>query len=169
MQKEDPECHQKSASALKDLLQIVREKLLVVDLPPTRGSALADGGGARGFAPAFVGSRTRYRATAAEFRKALDTIQRKGRDPAYVFTGQDRSDVSLPMIPSIYGKYLDPSTGIMSRTISADYSLPPLESWEFGVDNVFAAKVVEHLGAEWAQQPADFRNRLCSRCAKLSF
>ncbi|KAH3959712.1 hypothetical protein HBH64_022360 [Parastagonospora nodorum] len=188
IQKEDPECHIESASALKDLLYIVREKLLVVDLPPTRGSALADGGGARGFAPAFVGGRTKYRATAAEFRKALDAIQKKGKDSAYVFTGQDRSDVSLPMVPSSYGKFLVPttqpgsdpsrlvdskigplSTGIMSRTISADYSLPPLESWDFGVDNVFATKVIKHLGAEGAQEPADVRNKLCRRCAKLNF
>ncbi|EAT85373.2 hypothetical protein SNOG_06722 [Parastagonospora nodorum SN15] len=136
IQKEDPECHIESASALKDLLYIVREKLLVVDLPPTRGSALADGGGARGFAPAFVGGRTKYRATAAEFRKALDAIQKKGKDSAYVFT---------------------------------DYSLPPLESWDFGVDNVFATKVIKHLGAEGAQEPADVRNKLCRRCAKLNF
>jgi serine/threonine protein kinase len=188
MQKHDPEFRQGSKSALKDLLQIVQDKLLVVDLPPTRGSALADGGGARGLVPSFVGGKTKYRATAAEFRKALDTIKEKEGDPNYVCTGKDRSDVSLPAPPSTYGSFLDPlahhrsgssrradtkigplSTGVMKRTIRADYSLPPLESWEFEVDNGFATKAIKHLSVEGLSGPTTIHNKLCGRCAKLNF
>jgi serine/threonine protein kinase len=187
MQREDPECQSDSNSMLKDLLHIVREKLLIVDLPPTRGSALGDGGGGRGLVPAFIGGRTKYRATAAEFCKALDVIRKQENVAKYVYTGQDRSAISLPP-PSTYRNFLDPlakynpsssrrmdskigplSTGVMQRTISADYSLPPLESWEFAVDNKFAAKAIKHLTAGRPQQYSATCNKLCNRCSKLNF
>lgn len=83
---------------LKDLLHIVREQLLVVDLPPTRGSALADGSGEGGLVPAFVEGRTKCRATACEIRKALDAIKKRDKDAEYVHTGCDLSDVGLPAV-----------------------------------------------------------------------
>jgi hypothetical protein len=188
MQKHDPECRQSSKSALKDLLQIVREKLLVVDLPPTRGSVLASGGGGRGIPlPGFVGGKVRYRATAAEFRKALDAIKKNERDANYIYTGQDRSAVNLPFAPA-YGNSLHPSiphhtntslrvdskigpvaSGVLSRKIEADYSLPPLEAWEFEVDNIFAEKAISHLDADNSARLSATRNQLCSRCATLNF
>jgi serine/threonine protein kinase len=188
MQKHDPEIRQDSKSALKDLLQIVQDKLLVVDLPPTRGSALAARSGARVLSPPFVGGKTKYRATAAEFRKALDAIKEKEGDPNYVCTGQDRSDVSLPAPSRTYGSFLDPlarhrsgssrradikigplPTGVRQRTIRADYSLPPLESWEFEVDNDFATKAIKHLNVEGLPGPTTIPNKLCGRCAKFNF
>jgi serine/threonine protein kinase len=186
IQKEDPECQSESSSMLKDLLHIVREQLLVVDLSPTRGSTLADGGGGRNLAPGFVGGKRRYRATASEFRRALDAIKKREKDAGYVHTGRDRSDVSLPALPSTYRSFLDPlakyspgdsrradnkmgslSTGVMQRPISADYSLPPLERWEFAVDNDFAATAIKHLKSAGA--PKFIRNELCARCARLNF
>ncbi|KAH7395183.1 heterokaryon incompatibility protein-domain-containing protein [Phaeosphaeria sp. MPI-PUGE-AT-0046c] len=133
MQKEDPELREESDSMLKDLLHIVREKLLVVDLPPTRGSALANGGAGRGFVPAFVGDKTKYRTTAAGLLEALDVMQKKASDS------------------------------------NADYSLPPLKSWEFAVDNDFASKVLSHINLLSPNQPDAKRNKLCSRCAKRNF
>ncbi|KAH7095139.1 heterokaryon incompatibility protein-domain-containing protein [Paraphoma chrysanthemicola] len=143
----DPELQTGSKSALKDLLQIVREQLLIVDLPPTRGSALADGGGGRGFIPSFVGGTTKYRATAAEFRKSLDSIKKKEFEKKYIYTGQDRSE----------------------RTIRADYSLPPLESWEFEVDHGFAAKAITRMGVQIPSDSTLAPNKLCNRCANLNF
>jgi serine/threonine protein kinase len=188
MQSEDPECKPESKCMLKDLLQIVREKLLVVDLPPTRGSALAGGGGARGFVPAFVGGMTKYRATAAELREALDAMESKAFDPRYVCTGQDRSDVNWPAPPNTYRETLEPlspyspssflrtgekigplSTGVMNRVISADYSLPPLELWEFHVDNEFAEKVSKQVSGNKLIQHGTTHNRFCKRCTKLNF
>jgi serine/threonine protein kinase len=188
MQKHDPEFRQSSKSALKDLLQIVQDQLLVVDLPPTRRSALAAGGGARGLSPYFVGGKMKYRATAAEFRDALDTIKEKEGEPNYVCTGQDRSDVSLPAPPRTYKGFLDPlaqhhagssrgsetktgpfSTGVSKRTIRADHFLPPLDSWKFEVDNSFATKAIKHLNVEGLPGPTTIPNKLCGRCAKLNF
>jgi serine/threonine protein kinase len=188
MEKEDPECQPESKSMLRDLLQIVREKLLVVDLPPTRQSALADGGGGRGFVPSFVGGTTRYRATAAELREALDAMKKKAWDPKYVCTNQDRSDVNWPAPRTAYRSTLEPSvqrisspsmrmgsnmrslpTGVVDRTISADYSLPPLKTWEFEVDNDFAEKVIKHVSIDRPHRSAATRNNLCKRCVKLNF
>lgn len=188
MQKEDPELQVESNSSLKDLLHIVREKLLVVDLPPTRGSALGSGGAGRGFAPSFVGEKTKYRTTAAELRHALDVIQRKASNSKYVCTGQDRSSISWPAPPNAYGSTLEPrvqgnyslrprsdskiaplSTGIMNRNVSADYSLPPLESWEFAVDNEFAGRVLSRISRPESEPHDTIRNKLCRRCADLNF
>jgi hypothetical protein len=57
----------------------------------------------------------------------------------------------------------------MQRTIRADYSLPPLESWEFEVDNGFATKAIKHLRVEDFPGPTTIHNKLCGRCAKLNF
>ncbi|KAL5120319.1 hypothetical protein ACEQ8H_001877 [Pleosporales sp. CAS-2024a] len=183
MQTHDPELRHDAKSALKDLLHFVREKLLVVELSPARGSALADGNGAHDLAPPFVGNRGKYRATAAELCIALEAIQKNGKDTRYMFTGGDRSDTSLPAPLSPFGQLLDPmalsrridsrvgglSTGVMSRAINLDYSLPPLELWDFAVDNIFAAKVSKHNKSEGYSAPAVENNTLCGRCSKLNF
>ncbi|KAF2026798.1 hypothetical protein EK21DRAFT_115421 [Setomelanomma holmii] len=189
LQERDPEFQSGSQSALKDLLRIVRDHLLVVELPPTRGSALADGGGARPLAPpVFVGQRTKYRATAAEFRKALDAIKGKANDVHYLYTGITRSDFSPPAPPSTFGTFLNPSaqrlsspsrrldtkiepitTGVMQRSIKADYSLPPLESWNFEVDNDFAVKVTKYIGVDSHPASSAATTNLCRRCIDLNF
>jgi len=187
LQKHDPECRQSSTSALKDLLAIVRDKLLVVDLPPTRGSALGEGGGGRGLPlPEFVGGTVKYRATAAEFRKALDAIKRKEKGARYIYTGQGRSAVSLPFAAMSYGSSLTPrasqhaktslrvdskvnalASGVLSKKIEADYTLPPLEAWEFDVDNTFAGKATTYSEAERNLHAT--HHQLCGRCSKLNF
>jgi serine/threonine protein kinase len=193
IQEHDPEYRRSSTSALKDLLQIVREKLLVVDLPPIRGSALASGGGGRPLPmPEFVGGKTKYRATASEFRRALDKIKGKGQDVTYLFTGQGRYNVSLPSGPSVQTNFLHPTTsylptgtrrddpktspktgplatGVLSRKIKADYSLPPLEDWEFEVDNVFAERAISHIEAESPTKQSTTIGQLCGRCSTLNF
>jgi serine/threonine protein kinase len=60
----DPECSQDSA--IRDLLAIVREKLLVVRLPPTSVSSRSGG---RTLAPPALGGASQFRATAEEFRE----------------------------------------------------------------------------------------------------
>lgn len=103
LQDKDPEC--KGDSAMRDLLVIVRTKLLVVPLPPHRSSTLR--GGPRLAPPALGESKTFYRATAAEFRDALDAILGKVSQPAYLLTGRDRSGVKGPSSTS---NLLSPTT-----------------------------------------------------------
>lgn len=89
IQDTDPECLQDSA--IRDLLKLVREKLLVVPLPPSIPTSFRD--------PMIQWSGetiTSYRATAAEFREALDNILSRASRPGYLLTAKDRSDIKLP-------------------------------------------------------------------------
>jgi serine/threonine protein kinase len=60
----DPECSQNSA--IRDLLVVVREKLLVVQLPATNASSRL---GRRSNAPQALQESSQFRATAEEFRE----------------------------------------------------------------------------------------------------
>jgi hypothetical protein len=57
----------------------------------------------------------------------------------------------------------------VGRTLKADYSLPPLEDWEFPVDNVFANKVLAKLGTEAMRPQSSVSATLCKRCKGLNF
>lgn len=89
---EDPECSQ--PSAIKDLLKLVRTRLLVVTLPPHRPSSrggslqpVAPGTQLRENDPECVG---RYRATAEGFRDSLKAILDRMRYPEYATTNKSR-------------------------------------------------------------------------------
>lgn len=181
----DPECRKETKSALSDLLKVVREKLLVISLPPGRSSAIGSSGGGRTLQPPTLGeSRTRYRATAAEFRTALDEILQKCSQPGYLFTGKDRSRIPVPSIK--VGSLQAPSqrraegskvtrvapsngvvrSGILGRPV--DYSLPPLEDWTFHVDNSFADKILNRIGLEPFLLPSNRAEEICPRCLDLN-
>ncbi|KAJ8117109.1 hypothetical protein OPT61_g1616 [Boeremia exigua] len=172
----DPECSQDSAT--RDLLSLVRDKLLVVALPPT---PLASGE-----------SATQHRITAAKFRNALDKIIRKARNPTYLFIGGSRYSARLPYPRSNGSNSLTPDAardrdgkaaptknnllniGVLSnhrgRVVKfLDYTLPPLKDWEFNVDNVFAETVLGTIGTQVAMPEPRGRASLCSRCFGLNF
>lgn len=98
IQNTDPECSQESA--IRDLLNVVRTKLLVVPLPPNRASAMPGADTlrpGRGLAPPGIGETvTNYRATAREFREALDKILEKVRKPGYLLTDKVRANARPP-------------------------------------------------------------------------
>ncbi|KAH7385408.1 hypothetical protein DE146DRAFT_748230 [Phaeosphaeria sp. MPI-PUGE-AT-0046c] len=83
---QDPEFSQDSA--LKDLLALVRDKLLVVRLP---ASSVSSRSGGRTLAPPALGGASQFRATAEEFRDALRDILARTKHDTYLF-----SDYSLP-------------------------------------------------------------------------
>ncbi|KAF2127546.1 kinase-like protein [Dothidotthia symphoricarpi CBS 119687] len=96
IQETDPECSQDSA--IHDLLRVVQGNLLVVHLPPNRGSSTADD---RLCTPPVIGeTATRYRATADQFRAVLDEILLKKDQPGYLATGKERRNVTLPALNS---------------------------------------------------------------------
>lgn len=137
IQHSDPECSQDSA--IKDLLNLVRTRLLVVELdrdyrdPKKRKDSLFARSDPRG-AP------SNFRATAAEFRDSLDAILAKVRKgPSnYLCTGKSRhgnrlplgSDLLLPgtaalRIPShpkSNGAFEDGASGLTGRAIR-EYSV----------------------------------------------
>lgn len=192
MQAFDPEFSDESA--LRDLLRIVRTKLLVVPLPPNRESSFQPG---RGLEQPGIGELvTNYRATASQFRDALDEILGKVGKANYLLTGKVRQNIPMPTpappsqdllsplspvppridIPS--PRNLNPPlvqgiTGLLSgstvKTSFQDYRLPPLEGWEFPVDNPFAERVAAKIGPGALTPRSPTLARLCSRCNNLDF
>lgn len=133
LQGNDPECTHDSA--MRDLLKIVREKLLIVNLPLDRAST-RDGG--RMLAPPAVGeTEARNRVTAAQFRDALDEIlhkidlSRKNKS-GYDFTGKSRANVPIPK-PKAGGPNLA-IPGTMPRTISATPYPPQVDEMANGLN-----------------------------------
>ncbi|KAF2176066.1 hypothetical protein K469DRAFT_700459 [Zopfia rhizophila CBS 207.26] len=184
IQNSDPECSQDSA--IRDLLNIVRTKLLVVPLPPNRASSLNPG--PRLVPPGIGETITNYRATASEFRGALDNMLGKVRRPGYLLTGKTRENIRLPTT-SKGPDLLSPNaaqrlegntgqrmglparqpTGVMGTSIEADYTFPALKDWEFPVDNVFAEKVVAEIGPQALRPNEAKAANLCGRCRGLDF
>lgn len=92
----DPECSQQSA--IKDLLDIIQNKLLVVNLPPDSASSLTTGAGRLFRQPPDADSITRYRAKAIDFRDALGEVLEKVKvsESGYLLTGKSRSSIKPP-------------------------------------------------------------------------
>lgn len=96
----DPAC--KPESAIRDLLELVREKLLVIRLPPNRPTKLAQT--AKQGLPALDPNveEPGCRATAKHLRKRLDDILLKMEDkvrfPDYLLIGEGRERVHAPEI-----------------------------------------------------------------------
>ncbi|KAH9880406.1 hypothetical protein IAQ61_000697 [Plenodomus lingam] len=179
----DPECSKDSA--IKDLLRLVREKLLVVPLPPGRESDF--NGKPRLVPPGIDEDVTRYRATATEFREAMDEIISKTHCPEYLHVGGERASIKLLLSRgSSTGAGLAPHTerlssplalgtgdaaplsdhGALSELARRDYTLPPLKDWVYTRDDPFAEKVLSQIKSH--QQPSR-PSQLCHRCSNLNF
>lgn len=112
----DPECSQDTA--IRDLLDVVQNRLLVVDLDPTpthRKDSIHSRIERRE-------SVSQYRATAAEFRRSLDAILSKMKQgpPSYICTGKSRNDIRLPL----RNDHLTPAalrTGVQELTFNPRY------------------------------------------------
>ncbi|KAI0541834.1 HET-domain-containing protein [Xylaria digitata] len=146
LQENDPDCRENTV--IGDLLRLVKTKLLVVDLPPGGHSG---GNGqlvpTRPFQPPPPGEdKTNYRCTAEGLLRELDEISHKMNDDSgYTLSGKE-----------------------ITRTAKADYTLPPLEDWEYPVDNDFAGKAVNQLETT-ALRPLLPHSPLCWRCSNLNF
>ncbi|KAF2825062.1 hypothetical protein CC86DRAFT_353840 [Ophiobolus disseminans] len=180
LDRKDPECSRDVSSALKDLLKIVREQLLVVALPPNRFSG-TDGG--HTFQPPPLGEMTtRYRGTAADFRDSLDEIIKKKYRPGYIFTGRNRFGVEPPspaaaatLAPGAAGNATRApnlpvreavKTGVLGFSLGLDYGRPPREGWVFEIDNAFAGRSCKEVSATFF--PVEPQAELCARCQSLN-
>jgi serine/threonine protein kinase len=105
----DPECSQDTA--IKDLLDIVRNRLLVVNLEPgplNRKDSVASMFDTRKAIPGF-------RATAAEYRNYLDTILGKAKEnPNYLWTEKCREGIRLPTRTD----FLSPATAMHRKDLT---------------------------------------------------
>ncbi|KAF1913083.1 hypothetical protein BDU57DRAFT_541758 [Ampelomyces quisqualis] len=171
----DPECSEQSA--IHDLLNLIQDKLLVVRLPP---SSVSSRSGGRTLAPPALGRPAQFRATAEDFRDALQDILHKAQSSSYLFTGKDRTNAKPPASMLAPGTQRADATranpaptsvysGVLGRPIRLDYSLPPLKDWEFPVDNHFARDVALRVGNANFLPDSKITSTLCKRCRKLDF
>jgi serine/threonine protein kinase len=186
IQNTDPECTQESA--IRDLLNLVRTKLLVVDLPPRRPSNMMGNIGPHLEMPRPGEDKKTYRTSGESFVESLDAIISKIADEKYVQTGKGRENVKAPayvgsgfLAVSSARRSQGTSTlrnevpGGLSANVNsgkitrADYALPPLEEWEFPVDNAFADEALATLGPESMKLLLSVPATLCNRCENLNF
>jgi serine/threonine protein kinase len=118
LQKYEPECIRDSA--LRDLLILVRQRLLVVDLPPARGRTLrSDLTESNHIAvihpPESDEEGSRFRATAEMLCRSLADILSKVSNPHYLLTGAGRNNVGPPTMLRSQSSFLFPGMG--TRTI----------------------------------------------------
>ncbi|KAI0199922.1 HET-domain-containing protein [Astrocystis sublimbata] len=186
IQKHDPEC--KGNSALADLLNLVKEKLLVVDLPPRRPSAIGKilSAGPVLRMPHENNERRHYRATAETLRDSLKAIVDKLVQENYTFTGNSRESVLEPgtrklILTDNTRRHSNEASGLLNpkmeangrssnvRITNPDYSLPPLDQWQFPVDETFADKVLTRLGVKAFKLRESTTATLCSTCKQYNF
>jgi len=185
IQNTDPECTQDSA--IRDLLELVRTKLLVVDLSPHRPSLLETQGHNLAL-PDEDEDKRNYRVTAESFLNSLNDIHSKLGNKNYVLTGKRRENVKIPvkasasflsesdarrreetLIPIIQFPPEHAANVTKGRPVVADYALPPLEVWEFLVDNTFANQVLAQLGRQAMQPLLSVPAKLCTLCRSFNF
>ncbi|KAF1832274.1 HET-domain-containing protein [Decorospora gaudefroyi] len=125
MQETDPECS--GNTALSDLLHLVREKLLVVPLPPDRESSLNSG---KTLAPPAIDeTRTRYRATARQMWEDLNEILSRKEIPGYLL-----ADYRLPplkdwvfSVDTRFAANLSKRSELLGRRFTFDDDMSALE------------------------------------------
>ncbi|KAI0474846.1 heterokaryon incompatibility protein-domain-containing protein [Xylaria cf. heliscus] len=152
----DPECRQ--PTALRELLELVRDRLLVVSIPgdPNPQDAL-------------------YRATAKELHERVRNIVDEAENNSeYLFTGTSRkrirppwSDERVPQVevtqsPNPQGVHYQPAHGSAQRAMLDT-------TWELLEDDIIAAQLTETKTFINLSNPPGDRTSLCERCLGLDF
>ncbi|KAG4432452.1 hypothetical protein IFR05_012067 [Cadophora sp. M221] len=170
----DPECKSGVHSAIKDLLSLVRTKLLVVNLKQGSPS----------------------RATAQELHQALDDIVQRGeKDENYWYTGSSRSHMQrLPTLQSMRPSLLSPASALgprgplanrlettpsegititvpsVTQAIRSEYrNAENIDITNYPVDNKFADALVRTVRTEELFPPNIESTQLCDDCLKMNF
>ncbi|KAF2009060.1 hypothetical protein BU24DRAFT_497614 [Aaosphaeria arxii CBS 175.79] len=177
----DPECSRDSA--IRDLLDLVQYRLLVIDTSPYHVST-REQHSRRTASPDSKETMTRYRATAVELRNSLDTISSKivrslELKTGYLVTHKSRANIRLPIpqdyikhrleVPSSSGMPYQQGESVTSRELDADYSLPPLKEWQYIIDNSFVEDYILSSANSRERFSKYKLSKLCSRCSKLDF
>jgi len=175
----DPECNRDSGTAMGDLVRLVKEKLLVVELPPRTDE----------YTP---GCRT----NASDLLEELNRIVEKARGNSnYLFTNIDRTNIQAPPLgqesttdsshqqllspdaafvqsngplsqnPSYFGKQLKSTRELMQNV----YTHTLNDKWEYVNDNTFARSVLQRIGLNVSSLLPKTTSTLCQRCKSLDF
>jgi len=190
----DQECKAEGGTAIRDLIDIVKKKLLVVNL----GAATMNDNAAPSSPQNLSTTLTGFRASARELVLVLDTIIAKGeRNERYWYTGKLRGHLNrLPKTPSQAPEsLLSPDSahrqGIPTRqkeqpipTPSEDltFTVPSvtpsfkdeyrnaaqIDKTNFPVDNKFAAELVKSIGVGLFPKYTE-PTRRCDDCRKFDF
>lgn len=104
VQRHDPEFKDGKRTALSDLLQFVKKRLLIVDNGEDHMNS-EDGLSQKG-----GDGSPRFRASASDLKKELANMVERGRaNEHYLFTGTDRKNVSVPSKAKTFGPRLTAS------------------------------------------------------------
>ncbi|KAK7423846.1 hypothetical protein QQZ08_008890 [Neonectria magnoliae] len=145
--KQDPECNHSMATATRDLLELVRDKLLVVALPEKNTDP------------------SRCRADAATLKHELDRIWKNAMNKeSYLFARPNRINVNPPTPSKQTGNHLAIPT---ARMATSQQQLN--ENWDFLDDNAFALGLLGHLKIESSSALTRQSSALCDRCQRLDF
>ncbi|KAK4164675.1 heterokaryon incompatibility protein-domain-containing protein [Cladorrhinum sp. PSN259] len=155
----DPECR-RPQSALREIIEFVRDRLLVVELPVD------------GMTKAEI---SRCRADAGELKEKLESIAQKARHDEqagghYLFATQKR--VGLPIPPPKRGKkprIAPTSSQYLGQGLQPRQKNLLETTWKFPVDNDFPLVLLKHPEFK-ASTPFPMRGddqRLCQHCSKL--
>jgi serine/threonine protein kinase len=173
IEERDPEC--RNASAIRDLLAIVREKLLVIELPPSVAKNVATAAQFHDVSSSDV-LRPRYRSTALAFRDALDAILANDISSEYWLIHPDRTGVVSPHKEKTYLEPLLSKSAAMLVTPPAPKVKLMQEhladaSLNDPIDNTFAQEVLHYRKPELlGKNPADLQaSELCEICKYLNF
>ncbi|KAI0539607.1 HET-domain-containing protein [Xylaria digitata] len=167
----DPEC--KQYTALRQLLELVRDRLLVVAIPSRSKPDEAI-----------------YRATSGELHRKIENIRRTAKqDDEYLFTGTDRRQVKAPSPFSASNKIIPkPQTRQSQDHLGVHHSLThdsyqhamvsPLDDstnldscWEFFEDDIICARMMKSKGFSTLSicPESTMPTSLCERCRTLDF
>jgi len=182
----DPECQRDSA--IRDLLNIVKTKLLIVDYqePKPRSSRrlAAESPQSPTTPTVVVNDGPPIRASSEQFREAVEEIQDKiKRDRRYLLDLTKRPiEASAQTAEASQGAQHSgdsqasrnsQSSGRLSvpretEFLTRDYTLPLVRTWEFPIDNIFAATVMAHESSQ-GLIPQGPPSSLCSHCKLYNF
>ncbi|KAF4952468.1 hypothetical protein FGADI_6702 [Fusarium gaditjirri] len=176
-------------SALGDLVTIVKEKLLIVDLPLEDGITAEPSENKQGpkiihtRSPSDEDSGIPRRVTARDLRQSLTQIlDRANNDPKYLFTGHTvqprqltpspfRTDSSGSLHPDMAKRVVPREKPATSLAITQMKGNVDIKVWDFIVDNGFAKNFLELSSTRpTSTVPTENkRDTLCRKCAALNF
>ncbi|WJG37203.1 uncharacterized protein FOBCDRAFT_245552 [Fusarium oxysporum Fo47] len=166
----DPECNRATPSVIRDLVVLVRDKLLVVDLP--QGSMSQD-------------DIKMCRASADDLERSLKKIKRMAIDDEqkggrYLSSGKSRNEVSPPRPQRVRRQsFLSTSSGSTSKQSNLNRFLRAVidlnaqfnDTWNHMEDRSIALEVLRHHEVEITDSMSMSREKikLCEECKNLEY
>ncbi|KAI0432395.1 heterokaryon incompatibility protein-domain-containing protein [Xylaria sp. FL1042] len=156
----DPEC--KRYTALRQLLELVRDRLLVVPIPSKTKP-----------------KESKYRATSWELHREVENIKRTAnQDDEYLFTGTDRKHVETPAPLNIHNNSV-PHPPVVRPQGHLGVNNPLMygtsqqalldDRWELFDDGVISSRIAEHNGFDTLSIFPEAETATCERCLAIDF